>query len=187
MGKLENKKIAILTEEGFEEVELTSPKKRLEEEGATVHIVSPQSGKIKSWDKDHWNIEVNVDKTLDEANPEDYNGLMLPGGVLNPDQLRINDKAVEFVRHFFDTGKPIASICHGPQILIETGALQGRTLTSYPSIKTDLKNAGARWENREVVVDKGLTTSRSPDDLEAFNKKMVEEFAEGVHAENRTL
>lgn len=132
-------------------------------------------------------MDVDVDKTLDEASPDDYDGLFLPGGVLNPDQLRGNKKAVEFAKHFFDTGKPVAAICHGPQTLIETGALQGRTMTSYPSIKTDLKNAGARWEDREVVVDKGLTTSRSPDDLEAFNAKMVEEFAEGVHAENRTL
>jgi len=186
MGRLDNKKIAILTETGFEEIELTSPKKRLEDEGATVHVVSP-SKDLKSWDGDHWNMDLQADVLVDEAKAEDYNGLMLPGGVINPDKLRRNENAIKFIKHFFDKGKPIATICHGPQSLIETGALQGRVMTSFPSIKTDLKNAGVRWEDREVVVDQGLTTSRSPDDLEAFNAKMVEEFAEGVHEENATL
>ena len=186
MGQLKNKKVAILTETGFEEIELTSPKERLEKEGATVHVVSP-SKNIKSWNEGNWNMELEADKTLDEADPADYHSLLLPGGVINPDRLRRNKDAIEFIRHFFDQGKPIAAICHGPQSLIETGALQGRTMTSFPSIKTDLKNAGVRWEDREVIVDQGLTTSRSPDDLEAFNNKMVEEFCEGVHEENMTL
>lgn len=182
MATLTGKKIAILTEKGFEEVELTSPKTALEEAGATVEIISPQKGKIKSWDKDHWSIELRVDKTIDEADPEDYDALMLPGGVLNPDQLRMNKKAVEFAQHFLETGKPVAAICHGSQTLIETGLLEGRNMTSYWSLRTDLENAGALWEDKEVVVDNGLVTSRSPQDLEAFNKKMVEEFREGVHA-----
>ncbi len=186
MGKLNDKRIAILTETGFEEIELTSPKKKLEEEGATVEVVSPTK-ELKSWDGDHWNMDLEADVLMDEADGSRYDGLLLPGGVINPDKLRRNQKAIAFVKHFFETGKPIAAICHGPQLLIETGALQGRTMTSFPSIKTDLKNAGVRWEDREVVVDRGLTTSRSPDDLEAFNKKMVEEFAEGVHARNRTV
>lgn len=187
MGKLEGKKIAILTEEGFEEVELTSPREALEKEGASPDIISPKKGKIRSWNQGDWNIEVEVNKQVSEANPDEYDGLLLPGGVLNPDKLRRSKEAVEFTKHFFDSGKPVAAICHGPQLLIETGALQGRKMTSFHSVKTDLKNAGARWEDREVVVDQGLTTSRSPDDLEAFNAKMLEEFAEGVHAGNRTL
>lgn len=186
MKKLENKVIAILSETGFEEVELTSPKKALEDAGATVHIVSPQSGTINSWNDGNWNIDVQVDKTLSEVSADDYNGLMLPGGVINPDKLRRNEKAVAFAKSFFDQGKPIAAICHGPQTLIETGVLNGRIMTSFPSIKTDLENAGVNWEDQEVVVDHGLTTSRSPDDLDAFNKKMVEEFAEGIHEEQMT-
>jgi deglycase len=181
MATLSGKKVAILTENGFEEVELTSPKKALEEAGATVEIVSPQKGKIKAWDKDHWSIELPVDKALDDANPDDYDALMLPGGVLNPDQLRMNKKAVEFAQHFLETGKPVAAICHGPQTLIETGLLEGRNMTSYWSLRTDLENAGVLWVDKEVVVDNGLVSSRSPKDLDAFNRKMVEEFHEGIH------
>ncbi len=187
MGKLSDRKIAILSEDGFEEVELTSPKEALEKAGATVHVISPKSGSIKSFKDGDWNMDITVDKTLDEANAADYDGLMLPGGVINPDKLRRSTKAVNFVKHFFAKGKPIAAICHGPQILIETGALEGRSMTSFPSIKTDLKNAGANWVDSEVVVDQGLTTSRSPDDLPAFNDKMVEEFGEGVHEGQKTL
>src|SRR5215469_9121821 len=176
MATLSGKKVAILTEKGFEEIELTSPKKALEEAGAIVEIVSPQTGKIKAWDKDHWSIELQVDRVLDDANPDDYDALMLPGGVLNPDQLRMNKKAVEFAQHFLETGKPVAAICHGPQTLIETGLLEGRNMTSYWSLRTDLENAGVIWVDKEVVVDNGLVSSRSPRDLEAFNKKMVEEF-----------
>ena len=181
MAKLSGKTVAILTENGFEEVELTSPKKALEEAGATVHIVSPQKGKVKAWNHDHWSIELTVDKNISDANPNDYDALVLPGGVLNPDQLRRNEKAVEFAKDFLESGKPVAAICHGPQLLIETNLLEGREMTSYPSLQTDIKNAGANWHDREVIVDNGLVTSRSPKDLEAFNKKMIEEIAEGVH------
>jgi protease I len=182
MKSLQGKKVAMLTETGFEEVELTSPKQALEDAGAEVHIVSPQKQKVKAWDHDHWSIELNVDKNIDDVNEEDYDALVLPGGVLNPDKLRRNEKAVAFVKEFLDSGKPVAAICHGPQTLIETGLLEGRMMTSYPSIKTDLINAGVDWVDREVVVDNGLVTSRSPKDLNAFNKKMVEEISEGVHS-----
>ena len=182
MASLSDKKIAILTEEGFEEVELTSPKEALKAAGATVHVISPQSGTIKAWNKDNWGIEVDVDKQLDSVSPDDYDALVLPGGVLNPDKLRQNKSAVAFVSAFLDEGKPVAAICHGPQLLIETGLIGGRTLTSFPSLQTDLKNAGANWIDQEVVVDNGLVTSRSPADLPAFNHKAIEEIAEGIHA-----
>ena len=179
---VKGRKVAILTENGFEEVELTSPMNALEQAGATVHVISPQKDKVKAWDQDHWSIEIPVDKNLNDANPEDYDMLLLPGGVLNPDTLRQNKQAVAFAQHFLEQGKPLAAICHGPQTLIETGMLDGRTMTSYSSVKTDLVNAGVNWEDREVVVDNGLVTSRSPKDLEAFNKKVIEELAEGKHA-----
>ncbi|GAB4093929.1 type 1 glutamine amidotransferase domain-containing protein [Flaviaesturariibacter terrae] len=182
MPKLNGKKVAVLTENGFEEVELTSPVQALREAGAEVHIVSPQKGHVKAWDTDHWSIEVPVDRVLDETNPEDYDALLLPGGVMNPDKLRTNQKAVDFARHFLEYGKPLAAICHGPQLLIETGMISTRTLTSYPSIRTDLVNAGALWEDKEVVSDNGLVSSRSPKDLPAFNKKLLEEVGEGKHA-----
>ncbi|MFD0766083.1 type 1 glutamine amidotransferase domain-containing protein [Mucilaginibacter lutimaris] len=182
MADLSNKKVAILTEEGFEQVELTSPKEALEAAGATVHIISPKSGKIKAWDKTDWGIEIDVDKALSDANPDDYDALVLPGGVLNPDKLRQNKDAVAFASAFLDEGKPLAAICHGPQLLIETGMLSGRRITSYPSLQTDLKNAGADWVDEEVVTDNGLVTSRTPADLEAFNRKTIEEISEGVHA-----
>ncbi|MDP9076235.1 MAG: type 1 glutamine amidotransferase [Bacteroidota bacterium] len=182
MATLNNRKVAILTEEGFEQIELTSPREALLDAGATVDIISPKSGKIKAWDKTNWGIEVNVDKQLSDVSPDDYDALMLPGGVLNPDKLRQNKQAVAFVSAFLDEGKPVAAICHGPQMLIETGMIGGRNLTSYPSLKTDLENARAHWIDQEVVVDNGLVTSRRPDDLPAFNSKMIEEFAEGVHA-----
>lgn len=175
------KKVAILTENGFEEVELTSPKKALEEAGAIVHIVSPQAENVKAWNHDHWSIAVPVDVNLADADPEDYDMLLLPGGVLNPDKLRTNSAAVQFAQHFIEQGKPLAAICHGPQLLIETGMISTRKLTSYPSIRTDLINAGALWEDKEVVTDNGLVTSRSPKDLEAFNKKVIEELGEGKH------
>jgi protease I len=181
MANLNNRKVAILTEEGFEQVELTSPKEALLAAGATVHIISPQSGKVKAWDHDHWGIEVDVDVVLTDANPDDYDALVLPGGVLNPDKLRQNKDAVAFVSAFLDEGKPLAAICHGPQMLIETGMIKGRRLTSYPSLQTDLINAGAEWVDEEVVTDKGLVTSRTPADLGAFNRKTIEEIAEGPH------
>lgn len=181
MASLNNRKVAILTEEGFEQVELTSPKQALEEAGAKVDVVSPKTGKIKAWDKTDWGIEIDVDRNLSDASPDDYDALVLPGGVLNPDKLRQNKEAVAFVSAFLDEGKPVAAICHGPQMLIETGMIGGRTLTSYPSLETDLKNAGAHWIDQEVVVDRGLVTSRRPDDLEAFNRKAIEEIGEGTH------
>ena len=181
MASLGNRKVAILTEEGFEQAELTSPKQALEAAGAQVDVISPKNGKIKAWDKTNWGIEINVDKQLNTVNPDDYDALVLPGGVLNPDKLRQNKEAVAFVSAFLDEGKPVAAICHGPQILIETGMIGGRTLTSYPSLQTDLENAGAHWIDQEVAVDNGLVTSRSPADLDAFNKKAIEEIGEGTH------
>ncbi len=181
MARLNGKIVAILTENGFEEVELTSPRKALEEAGATVHIVSLQKEKVKGWNHDHWSIELPVDKNISEVKADDYDALMLPGGVLNPDKLRRNKDAVEFAKDFLEAGKPVAAICHGQQLLIETGLLEGRDMTSYSTVQTDLKNAGANWHDREVIVDNGLVTSRSPEDLGAFNEKMVEEIAEGVH------
>jgi protease I len=181
MATLSNHKVAILTEEGFEQVELTSPKAALEAVGATVHVISPKSGKIRAWDKTNWGIEIEVDKKLSDVSPDEYDALVLPGGVLNPDKLRQNNEAVAFVASFLEESKPVAAICHGPQMLIETDMIYGRRLTSYPSLQTDLKNAGADWVDEEVVVDDGLVTSRRPADLQAFNKKMIEEFAEGVH------
>ena len=175
------KRVAILTENGFEEIELTSPKKAMENAGMKVDIVSAQSGKVKAWDHDHWSIELPVDVNLADADVEDYDALMIPGGVLNPDKMRADDDYVNFAKSFLEAGKPVASICHGPQLLIETGLLRGRNVTSYPSVKTDIKNAGAEWFDKEVVVDRGLVTSRSPKDLEAFNKKLLEEIREGVH------
>jgi protease I len=181
MAGLAGKKIAIITENGFEQVELTAPKKALEEAGAKVDVVSPEKDKVKAWDHDHWGIEVSVDVELKDASPNNYDGLLIPGGVMNPDKMRMNPDCVAFAQQFLDSGKPVAAICHGPWLLIETGRVNGKTITSYPSIKTDLKNAGANWVDKEVVVDNGLVTSRSPKDLDAFNRKIVEEFAEGVH------
>jgi protease I len=182
MPNLNGKKVAILTENGFEEIELTSPKQALQQAGATVHIVSPQKEKVKGWNHDHWSIELPVDVHIYDAKAEDYDALVLPGGVINPDQLRRDKLCIEFAQQFLEAGKPVAAICHGPQLLIETGLLKGREVTSYPSIKTDLENAGANWFDKAVVTDNGLVTSRSPKDLEAFNTKMIEEIAEGVHA-----
>ena len=182
MATLQGKRVAILSDNGFEEVELTSPKKALEEAGATVDIVSAQKNKIKAWDTDHWSIEVDVNVNIDEAKSEDYDALMIPGGVINPDQMRRHVNYVQFAEEFLEAGKPVAAICHGPQLLIETGMISGREMTSFPSIKTDLLNAGVNWQDKEVIVDNGLVTSRSPKDLPAFNKKMIEEIAEGRHA-----
>lgn len=145
MANLNNRRVAILTEEGFEQVELTSPKEALEAAGARVDVISPKSGKIKAWNKTDWGIEIDVDKQLDQVSPDDYDALVLPGGVMNPDKLRQNKEAVAFASAFLDEGKPVAAICHGPQLLIETGLIGGRNMTSYPSLQTDLKNAGAHW------------------------------------------
>ena len=175
------KKIAILATHGFEESELKSPKEYLEQQGWIAQIVSPESGTIRSWSGKDWGADYKVDVNLADANPSEYDALVLPGGVINPDKLRTNEKALQFVRSFFDAGKPVAAICHGPQTLISADVVKGRNLTSFPSIKTDLINAGANWSDQEVVVDKGLVTSRTPEDLPAFNKKMVEEIKEGTH------
>jgi protease I len=182
-GKLTGKKVAILATDGFERSELMSPHSALLDVGATVHIISDHGGSIRSWHNSDWNETVDVDKTVNEVNADDYDALVLPGGVINPDQLRTNEKAVSFIRDFFAQHKPVASICHGPQLLIEAAVVEGRTLTSFPSIKTDLINAGAHWEDSEVVTNNSLVTSRNPDDLPAFNAKMVEEIAEGKHDE----
>jgi protease I len=176
-----SKQIAILATNGFEESELSSPKEYLEQQGWTAHIVSPKTGSIKAWAEKDWGKEYKVDKTLDEVSASDYDALVLPGGVINPDQLRTNEGALSFVQDFFNQHKPVAAICHGPQILISAGAVKGRKMTSVKSISIDLKNAGAIWEDSEVVVDNGLVTSRTPEDLPAFNAKMVEEINEGKH------
>jgi protease I len=179
--ELRNKRVAALVENGFEQSELLEPRKALENAGAKVDVVSPQASKVKGWKHTNWGEEVNVDVHLDKANPNDYDAILLPGGVMNPDKLRANERAIRFVQSFVDAKKPIAAICHGPWTLIETGAVRGRTMTSWPSLKTDLKNAHAIWVDQECVVDNGLVTSRKPDDIPAFNRKMIEEFAEGRH------
>jgi protease I len=181
MKNLKEKRVAIITENGFEEVELTSPKKVMEDAGIKVDVISPQKNKVKAWDKDHWSIEIPVDVDITDANADDYDALMIPGGVMNPDKMRTNEDCVQFAKDFLESGKPVAAICHGPQLLIETGLLNGREMTSYPSLKTDLINAGVNWKDKEVIVDNGLVTSRSPKDLEAFNKKLLEEIKEGMH------
>ena len=183
MKDLNKKTVAILATNGFEESELSEPKKALEEAGAEVHIVSLESGEIKGWSDDNWSNSYKVDKTLSDVSQKDYNALMLPGGQINPDVLRKNKNAVSFVKSFFENHKPVAAICHAPWLLAEAGVLKGRKITSYDSIKTDMINAGANWVDEEVVVDAGLVTSRSPKDLPAFNRKLVEEVYEGKHEE----
>jgi protease I len=180
--KLENKKVAILMTNGFEESEFTKSFEALLDAGATVDVISLKPGNIKAWKHTEWGKEVKVDKTIDEVKSADYDALLLPGGVMNPDKLRVNSDVVKFVTGFFNEHKPIAAICHGPWTLIETGKLNARTVTSWPSLRTDLQNAGAIWEDEEVVVDSGLVTSRKPSDLPAFCEKMIEEIAEGIHA-----
>jgi protease I len=180
-AQLNGKKIAILATEGFEQSEFEIPRTALEKAGAETHLVSPKNGKIRAWNEDDFGKKFDVDVPLADADPSAYDGLLLPGGVMNPDKLRMESKAVEFVRAFFSAGKPVAAICHGPQILIEADVVRGRKVTSYPSIKRDLVNAGANWVDERVVVDNGLVTSRRPDDIPAFNDKMIEEFAEGHH------
>ncbi len=180
-NKLDGKKVAILVASGFEQVEMTKPRAALEEAGAKVKIVSTKSGQIQGMNHADKGDEFEVDLTLDDADAKDFDALMIPGGLLNPDELRATPAATDFARAFFDEGKPVAAICHGPWVLIDAGVVSGRTLTSWPAIKTDVKNAGGTWVDEEVVVDNGLVTSRKPDDIPAFNKKMIEEFAEGKH------
>lgn len=182
---LHGKKIAILVADGFEESELSRPRAALAAAGAETAVVSPSSDLVQSWSGDDYGSPVDVDVPLAEARADDFDALLLPGGVMNPDTLRTKPRAVDFVRAFFDAGKPVAAICHGPWLLIEAGVVRGRRLTSYKSIKTDLMNAGAQWVDEPVVVDNGLVTSRQPDDIPQFNDKMLEEFAEGIHAGQR--
>ena len=180
--ELKGKKIAFLATDMFEEVELTKPWKALEEAGADLELVSLKDGEIQGFNHYDKAGSFKVDKTVEEAKASDYDGLVLPGGVGNPDNLRQDENAVHFVREFFEQGKPVGAICHGPWTLVEAGVVRGRTLTSFPSIQTDIRNAGANWVDEEVHVDQGLVTSRKPDDIPAFNEKLVEEFAEGRHA-----
>jgi protease I len=179
--ELLNKRIAILAADGFEQVELQKPREALDEAGATTNIVSPSSREIQGMHHAEKGDKFQVDVPLKNANPEEYDGLMIPGGLLNPDTLRTDENALKFVRHFFDAGKPVAAICHAAWVLIDAGVVKGRKLTSWPAIKTDVRNAGGNWVDEEVVVDNGLVTSRKPDDIPAFNAKMIEEFAEGKH------
>lgn len=185
MSKLQGKKIAFLAADGFEQVELTRPWEDIKNAGAEVTLISLESGKIQGKKHMDKGDTFNVDKTVDEVSASDFNGLVLPGGVINPDTLRGNEKAVQFVRDFFKQKKPVAAICHGPIMLIEADVVKGRKLTSYPSIQTDIKNAGGNWTDEEVVVDEGLVTSRKPDDLDAFCRKAIEEFCEGKHEQQR--
>jgi len=175
---LKGKKVAILVTHGFEQSELLEPRKALDEAGATTMVVSPADGKVRGWNHKEWGNEVPVDVPLKSANAEEFDALLLPGGVMNPDQLRMIPEAVTFVKRFKKAGKPIAAICHGPWTLVEADVVRGHTLTSWPSLKTDLKNAGAAWVDREVVNDPGLVTSRKPDDIPAFNREMIRSFAE---------
>lgn len=180
-GELKNKRIAVLATEGFEYVELVQPKQALAEAGAQVDVISPKEGKIRGWDVDKWGNEVNVDVPLSSASPDNYDALVLPGGVMNPDKLRTDKNAVNFVRSFFEAHKPVAAICHGPWMLVEAGVVRGRKMTSWPSLKTDITNAGGEWVDEQVVTDHGLVTSRKPADIPAFNNKIIEEVKEGKH------
>jgi protease I len=182
MPKISEARIAILATDGYERSELREPLAKLRERGAKVEVLSVKPGEIRSWDKGDWGDSVQVDRLVGEAGPEDYDALVLPGGQINPDKLRTEEAAVRFVRDFASTGKPLAAICHGPWLLVEAGVAKGRNVTSWPSVRTDLVNAGAKWQDREVVVDQGIVTSRNPGDIPAFVDKIVEEVEEGRHA-----
>jgi protease I len=182
---LQGIKVAILATDGFEQVELLEPRKALDEAGAETKVISPKEGKIKGWNMKEWGQEVPVDVPLKSANPEDFDALLLPGGVMNPDHLRMEPQAVSFVTNFTGNGKPVAAICHGPWTLIEADAVRGKNITSWPSLKTDLKNAGANWQDKEVIRDGQLVTSRKPDDIPAFNREMIQMFSE--QSEERPL
>lgn len=179
MARLDGKTVAILATHGFEQSELEQPREALAQAGATVHVVSPETDDITGWKKTNWGTAVPVDRPLSLADPADYDAVVLPGGQINPDILRTRPEAVRFVREMWRAGKPVAAICHGPWMLVEADLVEGRRLTSYPSIRTDVENAGGRWEDSEVVADEGLVTSRNPDDLPAFSERIIEEIAEG--------
>ncbi|HZT14403.1 MAG TPA: type 1 glutamine amidotransferase domain-containing protein [Gaiellaceae bacterium] len=183
--KLAGKTVAIIAADMVERVELVEPRKALEEAGAKTELISLKPGKIRSFDHFDPADEVPVDKAIEEVDASDYDALMIPGGVGNPDQLRGDENVVSFVREFFEHGKPVAAICHGPWVLVEADVVRGRKVTSWPTLQTDIRNAGGNWVDEEVVVDQGLVTSRKPDDIPAFSKKMIEEFCEGVHAKQR--
>ena len=185
VNELKGKRVAFLAAEMFEQVELTEPWKAVEQAGGKPELVSLQEGQVDGFEHLDRADSFTVDRTVEEASGDDYDALVLPGGVGNPDRLRADENAVRFVRDFFEAGKPVAAICHAPWTLVEAGVVRGRRLTSYPSIQTDVRNAGGQWVDEEVVVDQGLVTSRSPDDLPAFCRKLVEEFAEGVHEGQR--
>jgi protease I len=182
--ELKGKRVAFLFTEGAEQPEVVEPLQAVKKAGADVDIVSLEKGDVQMWKHFDKGDTIKADKAVKDAKADDYDGLVLPGGVANPDQLRANKDAVKFVRDFFEQDKPVGVICHGPWMLVETGAAKGRKVTSWPSLQTDLRNAGAEWVDEEVVVDNGLVTSRKPDDLPAFNAKIVEEFAEGKHRQN---
>lgn len=184
-GRLQGRKVAVLATDGCEQVELTKPVEALKNAGAEVHVVSPKGGQIQGYNHHDKGDMIPVDRELAQAQSGDYDALVLPGGVINPDQLRLEEQAIDFIRDFVRAEKPIAAICHGPWTLIDAGGVEGRKVTSWPSLKADLRNAGAEWVDQEVVVDAGLVTSRNPDDLPAFCAKMVEEFAEGRHGAGR--
>ncbi len=185
MAKLDGKKVAIVVTDGFEQVELTGPRTALEEEGAETVIVSPKADHVKGWNHTEWGERFDVDVVIGEADPSDYDALVLPGGQMNPDKLRLEPEVIAFVKSFFDEGKPVGAICHGPWLLIDAGVAEGRRMTAWPSIRIDLRNAGAEVVDEEVVVDRGLVTSRNPDDIPAFSAKLIEEIAEGGHDEPR--
>jgi protease I len=177
MASLNGKKIAFLATDGFEQAELLEPCKALDDAGATTVVIAPKTGEIKAWDMKDWGKSIKVDKALADANPNDYDALVLPGGVINPDHLRMDPAAVNFVKKFVETGRPTAAICHGPWTLLEAGVLRGKTVTSWPSLKTDLKNAGAHWVDQEVVTDGQFIFSRKPDDIPAFNRTLIESIS----------
>jgi len=181
--ELSGKRIAILATNGFEQSELEVPRDSLKQAGATVEVVSLQAGEIKGWDKKDWGRPVKVDKTLDQVSAADYDAIVLPGGQINPDLLRVEPKALQLIKDIFNAKKVVAAVCHAPWLLIETGIAKGRRMTSFKSIKTDVINAGANWEDAEVVVDQGVITSRNPGDLKAFSAKIIEEIKEGRHTQ----
>jgi protease I len=184
-GKLNGKRVAILVADGFEQVELTQPRRALDDVDAKTVLISSNPEQVKGWEQDRWGDSFPVDVPLDNSDPNDYEALLLPGGEKNATALRFNPQAINFIRAFFDAGKPVAAICHGPLTLIDAGVVLNKTLTSWPSLETEFRNSGANWVDQEVVVDNGLVTSRKPDDIPAFNEKMIEEFREGIHGSAR--